>query len=83
MRQLLEPLLALFGGLDFPGGAQQIQSLAWLILRQLIEHVANLVIAAALHLLAGAKNFFDGCPQSFGAIDHKQIFAISRQALIP
>jgi hypothetical protein len=34
------------------------------------------VVAAALDRLIGAKHFFDGGAQGFGAINDKQIFAI-------
>ena len=52
-----------------------------LLARQFIQHIAHLVIAAALNRLLAAEDLFDSRTQSFGAVDDKQVLAIAGQSL--
>src|SRR5215831_17591616 len=81
-RQLLQPVLSFLRGLHFPGGAQQVQRLPVLLLRQLIEHVPHLMVATSLHRLLGSEDLLDGRSQGLGAINDEQVLTVGRQALI-
>ena len=53
-----------------------------LILRQFVEHVSYLVIAATLNRLLGAEHLVDGRAQRLGPINDEQILTIGGQSLI-
>ena len=78
---LLQTLFAFFGGVHFPGGPHQV-GLPLLIFRQFVEHVAELVIAAALRMLRRAEHLVDARAQGLRTIDDEQIGAICRQTAI-
>src|SRR4029077_3269879 len=73
VRQLSQPSRAFFR-LQFVGGAHRGFHLLLLLLGQSLDHVANLVITATLDRMLRAKDFADGCPQGFRAVDHEQPF---------
>ncbi len=62
--------------------AAQWRSRCGRLLRQLIEHVAQFMIAAPLHMLRRAEDLIDSRAQSLRAVDDEQIGAVRRQALI-
>jgi hypothetical protein len=82
-RQLLQAFCPFIGVVNAPSGSDQVHSLWTLFFRQLVNHIPHLVIAAPLHRLACAKDFFNGGSQRFCAINHEQAFPIRWQALVP
>ncbi len=78
-RQLLQSFLSFLGGLHLPGRPHQIACLTVLLFGQFVEHVADFVIAAALHRLCGSEHLLDRRTQRFGPIDDEQVLAVGRQ----
>ena len=56
--------------------------LALLLLRQLVQHIAQRVVPTPLDGLFGAEHLFDSGAQRLGAINDEQVLAIGGQALI-
>jgi hypothetical protein len=80
-RQLLQVLIPLLGRLYFPCCPHQVQHLALLLFGQLVDDIAQLVIAAPLHRLIAAEHLLDRSAQRFGTINDEQVFAVRRQTL--
>ena len=62
-----------FGSFDLPCGSHEIERLAVLLFRELVENIAHFVIAAALHRLIAAEAFLDGGSRIPRDADHGKI----------
>ena len=69
--ELLELLLALLR-VQLHRRPERRLHLRMLILRQMTQHVAELVVAAALDGVTLAEHLLDRLPERFRAIDHEQ-----------
>ena len=66
-------------GLQLPGRPQCRPRLVVLRLRQMAEHIANLVIPTPLDRVLRVEHVTDGAAQRLGAVDHEQTAAVRPQ----
>src|SRR5258708_139733 len=80
--QLFQTFLTFLGGVKFPSRTHHVESLALLVLRQLVQYVAQLVVPASLDGLILSKDFVNARAQRFGSINNEQIAVLGVEALI-